>query len=236
MDATHVSQAVVIQPGAHGYENRYVADCIRHHPHRLAGIARVEPSRPDVAARLRILLQEEGFRGFRLNLLQAHELRAWQNQSLWEAAATLGAVVTLLIDPPHLPDVAIMARRFPNVPVVVDHLARIRPWSPGVDDAQRSLLAMAALPNVYVKVSAFQFLSQEPFPWRDLHSLIAAVAETYAPQRLMWGSDFPLIPHAYAESLRLVCEFPSWSDDDRTWLLHRTAATVFKLPRVPQAR
>jgi len=236
MQRSGTMQAVLVQPSVHGYDNSYIADCLRRFPGRFAAVGRVEPSRGDAADHLRRLVQEDGFVGLRLNLRQECDLVGWQSRSLWTMAADLGIPISLLLDPPFLPEVPTLARRFPDVSIVIDHLARIRPALPGATQAQKDLLALARIPNVLLKVSAFQFLSQEPYPWENLHRMLTSVTDAFGPRRLMWGSDFPGDADTYDQALRLARNFTAWSGEAGSWLLNLTARSTFKLAPAPATK
>jgi L-fuconolactonase len=235
IDTAGVSQAILVQPSVHGYDNRYIANCVRRYPRRFVGVCRVNPSKQDAADKLFHLVQEENFRGLRLNLRQESDYAAWDHKAIWEAAAALKIAITLLLDPPQLVEVAAVAQEFSTIKIVIDHLARIILPREDIVKVQKWLLALAVLPNVYVKLSAFHILSHEPFPWTNLHPLIHEVNETYGSKRLMWASDFPLDAELYTQSLRFIQENPEWNNEDRRWLLRDTASSVFGLPPWPLA-
>jgi predicted TIM-barrel fold metal-dependent hydrolase len=124
-----------------------------------------------------------------------------------------------------------MCAQHPDTPVVVDHLARIGADGVIRDADSRLLCGLARHRNVKVKVSAFYALGRKSAPYADLVPLVRRVFEDFGPRRLMWASDSPFQvqdPHTYAASISLVRENLSFlSQDDREWLLRRTAQSVF---------
>ena len=55
--------------------------------------------------------------------------------------------------------------------------------------------------------------------------------EAFGPRRMMWGSDYPPVSgrEGYRNALRGVSEHPVFdSQDDREWVLGKTAVSVFK--------
>jgi L-fuconolactonase len=142
-------------------------------------------------------------------------------------------------------------RRHPELVVIVDHLGMRQNPTFGLDDPPLrelpKLLALAAHPNVHVKVSGVPTLSREGFPFADLWEGLDAVLAAFGPERLMWGSDIsrvmgragaiPLAPpgleyakHTYAEALFYLKHTDRLTDEQRTWLLGRTAETVLGWP------
>lgn len=95
----------------------------------------------------------------------------------------------------HLPFVYEFARRHPELPLVIDHAAKppvvaSNQLAPDWCDAMAKL---AALPNVYCKVSGLPTeagASQEP---ALLARYITWLYAQFGAQRLMWGSDWPVL-------------------------------------------
>jgi predicted TIM-barrel fold metal-dependent hydrolase len=131
-----------------------------------------------------------------------------------------------LIDADGLGEVDRMCRAYPGAPVIIDHLARI-----GVDGQIRdahvqALCDLAQHPRVYVKVGAFYALGKKTPPYLDLAPLIRRVLQAFGSRRLMWESDCPfqVVDHTYEDSIALVRDRLDFlSEDDRRWLLGRTA-------------
>ncbi len=180
MDTAGVDAAVLVQPRAHGYDHTYLSSVLAGGNGRLAGVCLVEPETPGAADTLRALVGEHGYRGVRL-------VGPVDDPALWAAAAELGVVVGLLVQPGELGAVAPLAERHPDVRVVVDHLGLCPPDSPSV----RDLVALAQLPNVWVKVSGLYALSASGPPYADLGSLVRACWWAFGPGRLLWGTDYP---------------------------------------------
>jgi predicted TIM-barrel fold metal-dependent hydrolase len=207
-------------------------DCMRAHPDVFSGIAIVDPAAPDPASAMRAL-SKEGVRGFRV--VPAEFSRNWLDHpgaaAMWRCGGDRRLALCLLMDAEMLPAAGSMCERFPDTPVVIDHLARIGVNGEIGDSDTRLLCRLAKYRNVYVKVSAFYALGRKQPPYGDLVPLIHRVFDDYGPRRLMWGSDCPFQVedgHSYARSLALVREgLPFLSAEDRVWLLGRTAESVF---------
>ena len=57
--------------------------------------------------------------------------------------------------------------------------------------------------------------------------------DSFGPQRMMWGSDFPPVSlrEGYHNSLRFTMEqMPFCSQEDLEWIFGKTAASVWKFP------
>ena len=65
------------------------------------------------------------------------------------------------------------------------------PNGPGL----REILASAALPNIHVKLSGFHYVNPVgwDFPHAAVRPVVQALYDAYGPERLHWGSDYPVL-------------------------------------------
>src|SRR5262249_53988934 len=126
--------------------------------------------------------------------------------AMFAEAARTGAVLSCLIDPDGLPEVDRMCRKFPDAPVIIDHLCRIGVNGTIRDEDVEALCAMAKHPKVLVKVGAFYALGKKTPPYTDLVPLIRRVLQAFGAKRCMWESDCPfqVVQHKYDESIALI--------------------------------
>lgn len=99
----------------------------------------------------------------------------------------------LLLVPSQLDLVPELSERLPELRMVIDHLAK-PPIAAGVLDPWRGDIRRAARnPNVYCKVSGM-VTEADHRRWTpaDLRPYIEVVLEAFGPQRLMFGSDWPV--------------------------------------------
>lgn len=227
-----VGRAVLVQFSACGLDHAYLLEAIRRHPGVFSGVGTVDAgtSHPEAAM---MELARQGIRGFRI--VSSASPETWPDTpgiaAVWRRAAEHRLAMRLLIDSAALPALGRMCARFPDTPVVIDHLARIG-FDGRIDDADvRALCRLAMYPNVGVKVSAFYALGRKQPPYTDLAPFIRRVFEHYGPRRLMWGSDAPFQMqggHTYAASIALIREHLAFlSDADRACLLATTAERLF---------
>jgi predicted TIM-barrel fold metal-dependent hydrolase len=227
-----VQRAVLVQMSFYGFDNTYMLDSMEARPGVFSGIAIInsESARPD---RAMTELARRGVRGFRIRpeLRSRMGLESAGMAGMWQCAAEHRLAICPLIDPDAIPVLEKMCGRFPDTPVVIDHLARI-----GMDGEihkadVRALCGLAAHPNVYVKVSAFYALGRKQAPHDDLLPLVRLVWEAYGARRLMWGSDCPFQVqdgHKYADSIEFIRQRAVFlSEDDRSWMLSKTAESLF---------
>jgi len=223
-----VGVAIAVQTRAYGDDHSYLLDVRRRYPDRVIAVAALDPRDPNAPAALD-RLAADGVRGLRLDPL------GWGVASLidgtvvplWDQAARLGLPIELMTLPDQLPAIRALAERTPEIVVIIEHAAR---FGASPDEPLDSLLDLASLPNVVVKVSALTSLSAEPPPHRDLWPMVERLIATFGPDRLMWGSDMPWIgADAYGPAIGAIHALPFLDDAGRGWLLGGTSRRVFGL-------
>jgi predicted TIM-barrel fold metal-dependent hydrolase len=236
----HIERAVLVQPVFPGEDNSYIAACARAQPDRFAAVCVVDPRVSGADVRLQYWV-EQGCRGLRLRPRIADEAKSFGEPStfvLWEAAARLGAVVNVLSGPEHNATIGALAERFPQVPIVIDHLGQPDVAAGLQETGFRQLLALGKRENVFVKLSGFYHFSREPYPYRDCWKLTDAVYEAFGPTRLMWGSDFPHVTVAcsYGRSLDVLeAALGPCPEADARCVLGRNALELYWPATAPSA-
>ncbi|MEU8845591.1 amidohydrolase family protein [Streptomyces sp. NPDC048564] len=193
-------------------------------------------TRPDVAeelARLRELPGGRYLKGIRHQVQGEPDpewlLRADVRRGL-AALAEAGLVHDLVVLPHQLPACAKAAALLPELTFVLDHLGK-PPIASGAREPWTSdVCALAALPNTVCKLSGM-VTEADPVSWTvdDLRPYADVVLEAFGPQRLMFGSDWPVCTLAapYGQVLAAVQELTD--TDDRTHIFETTAARVYDL-------
>jgi L-fuconolactonase len=119
-----------------------------------------------------------------------------------KALASHGLVFDALIKPLHLSRIEKIARRHPDLSIVIDHAAKPT-IGHTVDRAWREgLRALAACPNVVCKLSG---LLTEVVPGVEPTKVLdcaEVVLDLFGPSRVIWGSDWPV--------LTLVSSYEQW--------------------------
>ncbi|MBL8238770.1 MAG: amidohydrolase family protein [Bryobacterales bacterium] len=224
-----VSRAVLIQMSFYRYDNSYMLDAMRAHPGVFAGVGIVDSKGAQPGQAMRVLAAQ-GVRGFRVTAGTGLD-----SDAMWSTGAAEGLAMCALVGPESLPVIDRMCTKYPDTPVVIDHLARIGATGTVRDEDVRLLCGLAKHRRVSVKASAFYALGRKQAPYRDLAPLIRRVFEDYGPRRLMWASDCPFQVeggHSYAASVALVRDgLPFLGNEDKEWILGKTAEQVFFAPK-----
>ncbi len=223
MDEAGVDRVVLVQGmSAYGTDNRYTADSARRFPHRCTSVGYLDLAGADPAGELRRLVETEGMGGLRwVSLFDGQPLD--EPAAVWQTVVALGipVVVTILAD--MLPTLAEALPRLPAVPLALDHCA-FADFAHGIPD---ELAALAAFPNLHLKVSSNVLESVEPHG--DVRDFVCELAARFGADRLMWGSDYSQTHnHPYPELVARQRHAASrLGADDQEWYLGRTALTVW---------
>jgi predicted TIM-barrel fold metal-dependent hydrolase len=233
--ANGVDRINLIQMSFYGFDNRYMLDMIALHRDVFVGTAVIDPFQKNPAREMGELAKR-GVRAFRIHpRLSKQPPARWLEPAGYAAMFAAGAknnqAMSCLIDADALPELDRMCRKFPDTPVIIDHLCRIGADGTIREKDIKSLGAMAAHKKVMVKVGAFYALGKKQAPYTDLSDLIQEVVKAFGPRRCMWESDCPfqvVNGHNYRDSIDLVrARLKFLSAQDREWLLRGTAEEFF---------
>ncbi|MBC2903757.1 amidohydrolase family protein [Streptomyces cupreus] len=143
------------------------------------------------------------------------------------AVAEAGLVYDLVVLPHQLPACAKAAASLPGLTFVLDHLGKPPVASGALEPWATDLRALAALPNTVCKLSGL-LTEADPASWTvdDLRPYADTVLDAFGPDRLMFGSDWPVCTQVspYGEVLDITREL---ADADE--IFHGTARRVYNL-------
>jgi L-fuconolactonase len=229
MRANGVSKTVIIQVIHYRYDNSYLAAVLKQYPQSFQGVARVDPldaAAPDHLERL----VEQGFKGVRLSPAanaSGDWIRGPLMPPLWKRCQDLNVPMTLLAPITRIPEVEPLIAQFPELTVVIDHMADCPVDQPAELD---KLLALRRYPKVFVKISHTWSLSRQPYPYLDAQEHVKRLHAAFGPQRLMWATDWPIVEqHAtYAQALSVVRDDMKFLNaEDKRWMLSATIERVW---------
>jgi len=182
-----VSRTVFVQASCHGFDNAAMLDAIAADPERCRGVALLPMDCPDdEIARL----HAAGIRGARFNFMsRISPLPALQQiDALIARIAPFGWHVVLHFDPHLVHELAPWLAALP-VPFVIDHMGRLK-----ADDTDgrhhRALLNVMAHEKAWVKLSGVERGSVAGPPFTDMIAIARSLVEV-APERTLWGTDWP---------------------------------------------
>jgi 2-pyrone-4,6-dicarboxylate lactonase len=204
-----IERAVIVQASCHGKDNRAMLDAIASAPNRYRGVALPDDSFSDKDFEA---LHRGGVRGVRFNFVShlggAPDLDVMHR--VLDRVKGLGWHVVLHLDAPNIIPLSDMMRALP-LPFVIDHMGRV-PAAAGVTQLPLlALLELAKDERCWIKVCGSERISMPPY--EEAVPIAQMIIET-APERVLWGTDFPH-PNATheADEADLVDLIPRFAPD-----------------------
>ncbi len=233
MDQAGVAKAAVVHSSTtYGFDNRYVVEGCGKYPGRLVAVGSVDVVQPDAPQRIREWTAL-GLAGLRLftggstKEFDPTELEDPRAYPAWELCAELNLPMCIQTGPIGLPQVTALAKRFPTVRIILDHLGR-----PDVTDGApyakaQSMFALAAYENIYMKLTPriFGDVKKEK---ASAETFFPRVVEAFGAQRLAWGSNYPTSPGALSEILATAqASLACLNEEQREWIFGKTAQQLY---------
>lgn len=118
----------------------------------------------------------------------------------------------ILVYPVQLPAVAMFVQKFPDHRLVIDHLAKPYIKTGDVDNWAKHMRAIAQHPHVYCKLSGM-ITEADWNNWEPAHfaPFLEVCLEAFGPDRLLFGSDWPVcqVAGSYSQVKGIVTDFIS---------------------------
>jgi L-fuconolactonase len=149
------------------------------------------------------------------------------------AVADAGLVYDLVVLPRQLPACAQAAAEHPGLTFVLDHLGKPPIATGALDPWAGAVRAVAALPNTVCKLSGM-VTEAGPARWTpgDLRPYTDTVLEAFGPDRMMFGSDWPVctLAASYDQVLRTAEELTeTLNENERQSVFTGTATRVYRV-------
>jgi L-fuconolactonase len=177
-------------------DTRFLLSLAEHHPFILGVVGWVDLLSPELERQLEELARHPRFKGVR-HIAQSEPDDAFLARAdVVRGIAALepfGLAYDILIYARQLPAAIELARRLPRQRFVLDHIAkpeikggRLSPWKERIQE-------LASFPNVLCKVSGMVTeAAWRGFTAADFRPYLDVVLRAFGPERLMFGSDWPV--------------------------------------------
>lgn len=231
-----VERCMAVQADPSENESRFLLDLADTHDFIAGVVGWVDLCASNAAERLTHFARHPKFKGVR-HIVQSEPdpefmLRPDFKRGIG-ALAALGLTYDLLVKPHQLQAAISLVRSFPDQPFVLDHLGKPQSYN-GLDKQWSfELFELAAHPNVYAKVSGLVTETKNfRFTRNQFHPIFDSALEAFGPDRLLFGSDWPvcLLATSYGEVLAIVKEFiAELSADEQAAIMGRNAQYFYQL-------
>lgn len=185
-----LSRAVFVQASCHGTDNTAMLDALEKGEGRYAGVAMIDETHTDEDLER---MNRLGVRGIRFNFVGhlGGEPDPGRLRASVDRIVSLDWHVELHFDAVDLPGYADLLESLP-VPFIIDHMARVR-TADGIDQKPFRFLVQLLETNraAWVKISGAERLTANGRPPYDDVVPFARVLVETAPDRILWGTDWP---------------------------------------------
>jgi predicted TIM-barrel fold metal-dependent hydrolase len=197
-----IDHTVIVHPEPYQDDHRYLEYAFAHEPSKgfFKGTCLFDPVAPDTPARMRELVKRNPGRIVALRIhenrkpgvppteagsaIRDRDMAAPAMKQTWRVVHDLGLAIQMHFIPCHAPSIAVLAREFKDMPVILDHLARAGEGTPA---EYEHVLRLAELPRIYMKFSGVGYSSKQGYPFRDVQPLVRRVFQAFGADRMIWG-------------------------------------------------
>jgi L-fuconolactonase len=205
LNAADIDGSVLVQAAATTAETDFMLD-IAATSDRIKGVVGwIDFETEADLAHLRRFARHPKFRGVRPMIQDIADIDWMLRPDLdWAFRALIDLDLTfdLLGFPRHLPNALTLLKRYPSLRVVIDHAMKpdiagrgFEPWATG-------MRALAEETQAMCKLSGLVTEAGPDWTRDDLRPYVMHVLDVFGPDRVMWGSDWPV--------LDLAGNYPEW--------------------------
>lgn len=234
LDRHGIDGTVLVQAAPTLAETRYLLDIAASCPDVLGVVGWVALDQAGALQDMAALTQSPKLKGLRPMLQDLDD--DWITSAPIDPAlcamAERGLVFDALVKPGHLKALGSRLRAHPDLQVVIDHAAKPGIGSGDFGSWRRDLAAIADLPQVSCKMSGLLTEAPAGADVEMLQPYVDAVLECFGPDRVMWGSDWPVLTSSasYDDWAAMTKALLRPVDDaDRTAIMGGTATRVYRL-------
>tara|TARA_R110000824_G_scaffold118960_14_gene272187 strand:+ start:321428 stop:322285 length:858 start_codon:yes stop_codon:yes gene_type:complete len=219
-----VEASVLVQAAPALDETKYLLGLADQHDFIGAVVGWVDMESRSATRQIRELARHERFRGIRPMLPSISDPNWILDHAFDDVFHVLeqqGLSFDALVTPVHLEAIRVLAERHPGLTIIIDHGAKpaIRDGHSAPDGLHGWALRMslfAGLPQVSCKLSGLLTEAAPAATLSDLRPYLDHLYDVFGPERLLWGSDWPV--------LGLAAEYGHWVDMVGEWLSDKPTA------------
>lgn len=208
-----ISKFVLVQAAATENETEYLLSIAGQFESIVGVVGWVDLSDDIAAQSIQRLSSNPLFKGIR-PMLQDIKDTQWlldvPDPKIWTLLSKSGLRFDALVQPRHLPMLHQFCQRYVDLPVVIDHAAKPKIANGSASDFEQWRMSMSKLAretNAYCKLSGLlteMGLEQIQNAVTLLQPYVDHLLEAFGPERLMWGSDWPVV--------RMAGDYTPWND------------------------
>lgn len=208
MQAAGITQTILVQAAETEAETEHLLDIAARTGFVAGVVGWLDMLAPDFAARLDAFRTRPKWVGLR-PVLQDHDPALIADPRFRDALAHVarrGVPFDILTRPAHLPAMIEALRAVPDLHAILDHISKPDMTAPMDAGWRAGIDALAAMPGLHCKVSGLVTEAGPDWSAARIRPFLRHVAGAFGPDRLVFGSDWPVctLAASYAEVLDLA--------------------------------
>jgi L-fuconolactonase len=233
-----VTGGVLVQAAPSAQETAFLLQQAQANPAVLGVVGWIDMLAPDALEQVAHCAAQPLLKGLRPMLQDLNDLD-WilqpAIQPVLRAMAQSGLVLDALIKPVHLPRILALTQAHPDLTVVVDHGAKPLIEATAMSAWAESMAHLAHQTNpgkVVCKLSGLWTEAPAGQAVEVVRPWCEALLQIWGPQRLLWGSDWPVLELAgsYADWRRWTADLlREWSPQEQADVLGGNARRIYRL-------
>lgn len=235
LNENQIDGCVSVQADQSEAETRFLLEWAHQYKFIKGVVGWMDLQSPHIEERLNYFTQYAKLKGVR-HVVQAEPdgfLFQTEFQRGIAALRTHHLTYDLLIKEHQLEEAVEFVKMFPAQKIVVDHLAKPRIGKGDRITWAKQMTALAACDNVYCKLSGMVTEANwKTWKPEDFTPYLDAVLEAFGPQRVMYGSDWPvcLVAASYQDQFNIITHYISrFSDSEKQAILGANAIQFYNL-------
>jgi L-fuconolactonase len=235
-----IDHVVIVHTEAYQDDHRYLEYCFEHEPSPgfFKGTCLFDPIAPETPAHIEALVKKHPGRIVALRIhnydaempvlkprpFRDRDLRDPAMKVTWRKAHSLGLAMQMNFLPYYAPQIGELAAGFPELPVIIDHLANSVRRSAAEFEG---VLKLAKLPHVHMKYSVVSYSNRQDYPYGGAKATVRRSFDAFGPDRMIWG----VLGHSMKEFEQAVALFDEMfdfaSESDRAKIRGLNAMKLF---------
>jgi L-fuconolactonase len=236
LTSTHIAHSVVVQTQHKLAENEWALNLAENNPFIAGVVGWVDLSSNECEEHVLALKENPKFVGIRHVTQDEPDENFIVGDLILRGLGVLEKHTVpfdLLFYVQHLKHAVTLGQTFPDLPLVIDHLAKPTIKTGEITDWASDLRTAAEFPNIHCKLSGLiTEATWNTWTPADLRPYIETALEAFGPRRCMFGSDWPVCKLAgsyeqvYGALMEVVGDL---SLDEQDWILGKTATEFYRL-------
>lgn len=191
-----IDATIIVQAAPTNEETQFLLSIARQTPYVAGVVGWADFLSADAERTIDKLAAEPSLLGLR-PMVQDMEDDDWLLQSTLSRAVNSlirhQLVFDALVRPHHLSRLLSFAKRYPDLSIVIDHGAKPEIAAGRLDPWRTDITSLAQLPNVTCKLSGLITEAADLWTVNDLKPYFDHMLTIFGPERLIWGSDWPVV-------------------------------------------